>query len=220
MGEGDGLLVVDGWLETGRSGDARPATTGKVKTMKKLVCVMMVAAVAAGVQAADPAAPYHGYGPAMASTEEKPLTAVWQEKNRAALAKATSDEALGSVVAEAASARALLAKVKGAYTTDPLTLTEIAAVTQWVMAPESGLKKLNVLSRTRAAGRKVWVKALLETAETTSDAYVKMFCLDQLRWCGCSCPRVSARVQAIGAKSGDKALKEMADLVVRTLAAK
>jgi hypothetical protein len=188
--------------------------------MKKLLFAMMVAVAAAGIQAADPAAPYHSYGPAMVSTKEQPLTAVWQSQNRAAIAKATSSEALAAVVADDAAARALLAKVKGAYTTDPLTLTQIASVTQWVMTPENGLKKLNFLSRTRGAGRKVWVKALLETAETSADSYVKLFCLDQLRWCGCACPRVIARVRAIGAKSGDKALKEMADLVARTLTVK
>jgi hypothetical protein len=181
---------------------------GKKETTMKKILTAAALAVALVAQATDPAAPYDSYGPAMASTKEKPITSVWQKTNRAAIDAATADAVLAAVVADAASARALLAQVKEAYVSDPVTLIQIGAVTQWVMRPGHA-----------AGARNLWVTALLATAESASDTYVKLFCLDQLRWCACACPQVARRVQALGAASGDKAVREMADLVHRTITA-
>ena len=189
--------------------------------MKKVLFAAVAAlAITAGHASGDPTAPYHDYGPAMESTKEQPLTSVWQSEERAAIDAAVSDVALAAIAADATCACALLAKVQGAYTTDPLTLTQIAALSQWVMKRDSWLDQLCFWSPTHADGRKVWVKALVETAESSSDVYVKMLCLDQLRWCGCDCPCLVARVRALGDKCGDKSLREMADLVVRSVSAK
>ena len=59
------------------------------------------------------------------------------------------------------------------------------------------------------------LKALVATVEEAKDAYVKQFCLDQLRWCGCDCPCLVSRIRALAAKSGDKAVADFAQVVVR-----
>ena len=64
------------------------------------------------------------------------------------------------------------------------------------------------------------LKALVATVEEAKDAYVKQFCLDQLRWCGCDCPCLVSRIRALAAKSGDKAVADFAQVVVRELEGK
>ena len=61
------------------------------------------------------------------------------------------------------------------------------------------------------------MKALLLRAEKADDGYVKTFCLDQLRWCAPNCPCVRRRIGEIGSKSGDKAVGDMAELVLKEL---
>lgn len=151
------------------------------------------------------------------TADKTPTSVAWENANDAALAAATDEGVLAGFVADAAAARALLANLKGAYETDPLVLCQIGAVSQWVMMPEPCW--LCFWSPSPADGRKVWVGALLDTAEATQDTYVKMACLDQLRWCGCSCPKVVARIQAIGAK-GDKSVADFSAMVVRELTGK
>lgn len=157
------------------------------------------------IASADPAAPYHNYSPAMASSPDKPLTSDWQNKRRKAIDEATSDAKLAAFVASEKAAGLLLSKVQAAYKTDPLVLTQIASVTQWVMLPGGS----------RAAGRKVWVDELIDTAEDSKDMYVKVFCLDQLRWCAGKDDIDD--ILEIGAESGDKAVKEFAETVARGL---
>lgn len=165
------------------------------------------------IASADPAAPYHNYSPAMASSPDKPLTSDWQNKQRKVIDEATSDEVIASFVKDAASAQALLAKMKGAYASDPLVLTQIATVSQWVMLPDAWY---NIFwDGLHASGRKVWVEQLLEKAATSSDNYLKVFCLDQLRWCAGQDDIDD--ILEIGAKSGDKAVKEFAETVARGL---
>ena len=43
------------------------------------------------------------------------------------------------------------------------------------------------------------------------------FCFDQLRWC--ACPSQAAKIEAIAAKRGSKALKDFAAMIARELAA-
>ena len=144
-----------------------------------------------------------------------PTAVVWSAKNDEALSVATDDAVLAGFVASDEAAAALLSNVRGAYLSDPLALTQIAAVSQWVMQPDPCV--LLFWKPSRSAGRRVWVKALLTLAETTSDNYVKTFCLDQLRWCACPCPCVVRRVALIGVRAGDRGVKEMSDLVLREL---
>lgn len=151
-----------------------------------------------------------------AASAEKALTGVeWENKFDKELKAATADETLAAFAATEASAKALLAQVKGAYLTDPLVARQVAAVSQWVMLPDPWYCLL--WDGEHATARKVWVKALVDTAEGAQDSYVKEFCLDQLRWCGCNCPCLVKRIRALAAKSGDKAVVDFAEVVVREL---
>ena len=80
----------------------------------------------------DPNA-FADYGAAMASVAGNPMAVEWQKAAEAQLAAATTPKALAEYVWDAASAESLLAKVQGAYKTDPLTLAVIGAVSQYVM---------------------------------------------------------------------------------------
>jgi len=144
-----------------------------------------------------------------------PTAVVWSAKNDDELSAATADEVLAAFVASPDAARALLAKLRGAYLTDPVAATQIAAVSQWTMRQDPCW--LCFWKPSPSAGRKIWVDALLETAEESPDAYVKTFCLDQVRWCGCKCPCVVRRVALIGVRAGDKGVKDMSDMVLSEL---
>ena len=144
------------------------------------------------------------------------LSAVdWQNKNDAALKTATDEATLAAFVADEASAKALLAQVKPAYATDPMVAFQIGAVTQWVMLDDPWYCLF--WDGQHAAGRKVWTKALCGTLRGAQDDYVKMFCLDQLRWCGCKCGAKCLAAFAEGEKS--KAVKDFAAWVARELEA-
>lgn len=158
---------------------------------------------------------YEDYGAAMKSTDEKPLAAVWQRKNASAVAEATADDVLAGFAACPEAAKGLLSKLRGAYEGDPVVLVQVAAVSQWVM--EADPCWIFFWRPSRSAGRKVWTEALLETAEHAQDPYVAVTCLDQLRWCGPRCAAAAARVRAIGEKSSDRAVKDMAGLAARAM---
>ena len=147
--------------------------------MKKLLVSMTV--VAGTLAFADPN-PYADYGAAMKSDEKNMSAVDWSKKNDAKLAEATSDEALAAVVADAASAKKLLAAIKPAYETCPVAAAKIAAVSQWVMLPDPWYCLF--WDGEHEAGRKVWTAALLDAMKTADCKCVKRFCGDQLRWCG------------------------------------
>ena len=128
--------------------------------------------------------------------------------NEAAIKAATAPEALKAHVKDAAAAKALLGKVKGAYASDPMVLTVAAPVSQQVMKPCKCPKQ--------ATCRALWSAALLDTAAQSKDAYVQMFCLDQLRWCGLPCQ--AEKVSAHADVAADKSVKDFADWVARELA--
>jgi hypothetical protein len=108
--------------------------------------------------------------------------AQWAEKNGDALAT-LSESALAQTAKQGAPAfAALFAEVKTAYASDPLSLTRIASLTQYVMRPAG------------AAARAAYADALLAAAQRATDADVTCFFLDQLRWCGL--PQQAAAVQA------------------------
>jgi len=184
--------------------------------MKKLLFAFALVAVMSILAAdTDPVAPYEKYGPAMMHRDGCQMAVEWHNAVGTKLDAAVNEDELAAFVADETVAAALLAQVKGAYDTDPVVATQVAAISQWVMGEEPCW--LFFWKPSPAAGRKVWVKALVARAETVDDTYVKLFCLDQLRWCGCKCPCVVKRIRALGDKGGDKAVKDMADLVVRTL---
>ena len=125
--------------------------------------------------------PFADYGVAMQSTEKDPLAVNWSKQHDAEIKAATTDAALAAVVADAAHAEALLAKVKPAYESDPLVLTQIAAVTQWVLLPDPWYSVL--WGGAHGAGRAVWVAALERKIAESKDDYIRTFCRQQLDLC-------------------------------------
>lgn len=175
--------------------------------MKKLLCILTLSIVAAAN------ADYNDIKPGE-SSEAAPTAVEWQNANDQALAEATSGAALAALAATPSSARILLAKLRGAYGTDPMVMMQIGALSQWVMEADAPLA---FWKPSRAAARKIWVNALIETAETAVDSYIKMVCLDQLRWCGCRCRRLVRRVYGVGVAGGDTAVEDFAAMVAREL---
>ena len=102
-----------------------------------------------------------------------------------------------------AAADALLAEVKPAYGGDPVALAKIAAASQFVMRADAP-----------RGARKTWTQALLDRAASSDDSYIKIFCLDQIRWCGSRGD--AARVRAIG-DAGRKPVREFAAMAAREL---
>ena len=102
-----------------------------------------------------------------------------------------------------AAADALLAEVKPAYGGDPVALAKIAAASQFVMRADAP-----------RGARKTWTQALLDRAASSDDSYIKIFCLDQIRWCGSRGD--VARVRAIG-DAGRKPVREFAAMAAREL---
>ena len=148
-----------------------------------ILTIALAACVAAHADEAkyvDPN-PFAEYGPATQSTDQNPLAANWSKAHDAEIAAATTEDVLAACVADAASAAALLAKVRPAYETDPLTLTQIAAVTQWVMRDDPWYCLF--WDGPRAAGRKVWTAALARKIAESKDDYVRIFCRQQLDLC-------------------------------------
>ena len=125
--------------------------------------------------------PYAGYGTAMQSTAEAPLAVNWSRENDEKIAAATEESVLAGFVSDAKSADALLAQLKGAYETDPIVMTQIAAVTQWVMLPDPCF--LCFWRPCPSDGRVVWKQALERRISTAMDDYVRTFCKQQLELC-------------------------------------
>jgi len=186
--------------------------------MKKLLAYSLTILAAAQVVAsdpADPAAPFDDYGVAMAHVKGHTTAAEWNAANAEELAAAVDEDVLARFVRNNGSAAALLAQVKGAYDVDPTAAVQIAAVSQWVLGPEPAWYAFGKASPKE--GREIWVNALLARAVMTDDPYVKIFCLEQLRWCGYRNAATIRRVLAVGDRCEDRAVKEMAELVVKAL---
>ena len=192
----------------------------------RLMCFGLAAVIAFAATAADPAKEkkyvdpneFASYSPGTASKAGDPSAAEWQKANEAAIKAATSPEALKEHLKDAAAAKALLAKVKGAYASAPMVLTVAAAISQHVMQPDD-CGWLCAIGRTlafwRTDERDVWTEALLDTATKSSDVYVQMFCLDQLRWCGLA--KQAAAVRTFGEVASDKAVKDFAAWVAHEM---
>ena len=164
--------------------------------MKKIFIVAVLAAVTCF--AAGKKKDAYDIKPGAAKPTDAPASEKWQAQNKAKLAEATKDEVLAAFVKDAASAAALLAEVKPGFQTCPVKAFQIAAVTQYVMLPGK-------------AGRALWTEQLLAFAEKAEQPDVKMFYLDQLRWCGLKAQ--AAKVVEIGKASGKKCVQEFAEQV-------
>ena len=149
---------------------------------------------------------YTNIKPAQAPKQAAPTAVQWQGANKKALAEAVSCMTICSLIASDKSMADLLAKVQGAYLTDPIVATQIMEISHKVMCNECPKA---------AAVRVRWITALITAAKTSTDMYRTIFFLDQLRWCG----RKSdiKAVNEIGAANNSKAVKDFAAMVVREL---
>jgi hypothetical protein len=179
--------------------------------MKNIFAGLLAAAVFAGC-ATGPQASRDEYDIVPEKSEVKTPTAVeWENANDAQLKAETTPAALHAYLKSAAAADALLAEVKGAYKTDPMTATKIHAVGQLVMSPKTPENR-----KCRPAEcRDLWTAALLRAAKASTDPYRTMFLLDQLRWCGK--PSHAAEIRAIGAASDAAEVKAFSHVVAREL---
>ena len=168
--------------------------------MKKIFVVAVLAAMTCF--AAGKKKDAYDIKPEAAKVTDAPAAEKWQAQNKAKLAEATKDEVLAAFVKDAASASALLAEVKPGFQTCPVKAFQIAAVTQYVMLPGK-------------AGRALWTEQLLAFAEKAEQPDVKMFYIDQLRWCGLKAQ--AAKVRALGKASGTKCVQEFAEQVATEL---
>ena len=116
-----------------------------------------------------------------ATSESAPTAVDWQNAHDAEIRAATEPDVLAAFVADAAAADALLSKIGPAYDGDPLVLTQIAAVTQWVMMPEPCW--LCFWKPSPAKGRVVWNLALARKIAESKDDYIRTFCRQQLDLC-------------------------------------
>ena len=124
---------------------------------------------------------FANYELAMQDSPKTPFAVGWSQAHDAEIKAATEEEVLAACVADAESAAALLGKIKPAYESDPLVLTQIAAVTQWVMLPEPCW--LCFWKPSPAKGRVVWNEALARKIAESKDDYIRTFCRQQLDLC-------------------------------------
>lgn len=119
--------------------------------------------------------PYSDYGSAMSNKDGvSEQVVVWQEKNRQAIEEATKPEKLVKYVESYAAADEFLGRIKPAYETDPMTMVEMATVTQMVMCPKC-------LKAPRY--RVIWVSALERARDQAADEYRRRIFIQQLDLC-------------------------------------
>ncbi len=129
--------------------------------------------------------------------------AEWGIKNGKELEQ-INDAALETIAKDNAAMDKLITEAaKPAYTADPLAITRVAALSQYVARPAG------------AAWQKVWAEKLLAAAKSAQDHYVAIFLLDQLRWAGNAAQ--AGAVKSLAAAAKEKAVKDMAQIVVNTL---
>ncbi|HRR33906.1 MAG TPA: discoidin domain-containing protein [Kiritimatiellia bacterium] len=139
---------------------------------------------------------------AAAAVSAQDTAAQWAGKQHAALA-AISDATLADLLKQGTPALdALFAEVKTGYASDPVALTRIAALTQYIMRPAG------------AAHRATYANALLAAAQRAGDADVICFFLDQLRWCGL--PQQAAAIRAFE-KSDKPGVATLAAMTVQAV---
>ena len=181
--------------------------------MKTFVVMMLAAATCFAAEQKKKDA--YDIRPEAAKSADAPTSEKWQQENAAKLAELTKTEVLASFVKDEAAAAALLKEVKTGYGTCPEKAFQIAAVTQYVMTDKGGCPFLGALAFWNwfsATEREVWAAQLLAFAEKSEKNDVKMYFLDQLRWCGY--PTQAKDIRAI---KGDAAVSGFAEMVAAEL---
>lgn len=143
--------------------------------------------------------------PGAEAVKGAPTSEAWQKAHKAALDAAVKPDVLRAIATDAAKADALCAAVQPAYYTPPLKAYQLAAVTQFVMAPNAD-----------SAQRKLWACALVKAGKKATDVSVKQFFMDQLRWCACE--KCTPGIYEIA--GSDANLKVFADLIAIELKGK
>ena len=149
--------------------------------MKRLLTFSLLIALASSLTAAENLSKFANYEAAMKSDKNHPMAVEWHTAKGEEVEDATTESVLAAFVSDEESAKALLDQIRSAYTSDPIVMTQIAAVTQWVMTPEPCA--FCFWKPSPAAGRKVWVAALKAKIASSDDIYVKTFCQQQLDLC-------------------------------------
>ena len=186
--------------------------------MERLLAIvaLVIAAVSAHAQAPNDPNPFATYGKGMASDKDHPMAVEWQDKHRADISVATAEDVLADLVANEETALSLLAKVGPAYEGDPLTMTQIAAVSQWVMSKEPSV--FLFWRPSPAVGRRIWTAALIRDAKTSPDDYLRLVCMEQLRWCGF--PEQAVALRTLSRTASTKAVRDFAQWVAAELEAR
>lgn len=178
--------------------------------MKRIVLAVVVAAAAA-VFAEDKAkksvAQYEDYNAAMASNKTFPTAVEWQNAHKAEIAKLDDAWADTFLKGGQTAIDALLSEVKPGYATDPMKATQIAVLTQRVMAKMPKPQQKKAASADHPS-RSLWASRLLAFATDSKPVEVKIYFLEQLRWCG-----YPSQVPGVQALKGPKAPKELGDFV-------
>ena len=176
------------------------------------ICAAMLAATAAWATNYEKLGSIAGE----ADDDAAPKSSAWQKEHAAELAAATAPEAIAKVVSSSDAAKALLDSVKTAYETEPLVAFRIAEVTRYVMMePEPSWYRF--WSSSRRAERALWTNALLDRARWASDEYVKIFCIEQLRWC--AFPEQADAVRALG-EGCEKYVRDFATQIADEIASR
>jgi len=182
--------------------------------MKKILLAAIVAvsaAMFAGAQEKKTVAPYENYDAAMASNKTFPMAVEWQDAQKAELAKLDDAWADGLLEGGKAAIDALLAEVKPGYATDPMKSTQIAALSQRVMVkfPQPWWK---FWASDDHPARQLWTSRLLAFATDSKSVDVKIFFLDQIRWCG-----YKGQAKGVRALKGSKEVSDFAEMVAAEL---
>ena len=184
--------------------------------MKKLLFVAILLSSAFSFAALDPKYvdpnPYADYKVAMASVSNNPMAVEWHAANRAELDLINDSWCRGVFAGGKDSLAKYLDAVKTAYVSDPLVLTQIAALSQYAMKAKAPWWMFGF---GKAKERVLLTSLFLERATASKDAYIQMFFIDQLRWV--AFPEQAIKVKEIGEASSDKGVKSIADMAWREI---
>lgn len=184
--------------------------------MKKLLFTAVLFSAALSHAALDPTYvdpnPYADYKVAMASVSNNPMAVEWHAANRAELDFVNDAWCRGVFAGGEKALMKHLDAVKGAYQSEPLELTRIAALSQYAMKTKAPWWTFGLA---KSKERVLLSKLFLKKASDSKDAYVQMFFIDQLRWV--ALPEQALEVKKIGVMSSDKGVKSIADMAWREI---